>query len=194
MFSEPDVFSQSSCFAPQPIPPSSPHAHATRTPLKRNTDIVKSITPSLPQLQRREMPGSRMISRKQRWRRVCRGTRAAATSEATTAVAAAAAGGGGIKNNSGPPHPINSLSIDDSLTQRRGTSVTSEASEDGGDATATVKGPSTSTKIKNKDASGLTRRVRFDHRVRVILVPCARELRNLGAQLWWGPDDYLNFR
>lgn len=38
------------------------------------------------------------------------------------------------------------------------------------------------------------RKVTFNYVVRVVLVPCIKELRSLNEQLWWGADDYLDFR
>lgn len=132
-------------------------------------------------------------TRKQRWRRVRR-TKRATTETQPPETTPAAACGGGIKNST-----ASSLNTDTvGPLQQRYTSVPSKDSKGCGDATATtssnavgasVKSPSTK---KIKDASGT--RVRFNHQVRVILVPCARELRDLSTQLWWGPGDYLNFR
>ncbi|CAM9322802.1 unnamed protein product [Pylaiella littoralis] len=135
------------------------------------------------------MRGYGMLTRGQRWRRVPVhwGKRAGCTSSTTTA---AASEGEGIKSNSSPPHPADPLlGVDEDSTRQLGTSIPSKYS-DYGDATATVERPSTR---KNEDGPG-GNRVRFNHQVRVILVPCVRELQDLSAQLWWGEDDYLNFR
>eukprot|EP00903_Cladosiphon_okamuranus_P007727 g7487.t1 len=38
------------------------------------------------------------------------------------------------------------------------------------------------------------RKITFNYVVRVVLVPCTKDLRPLNPQLWWGADDYLDFR
>ena len=43
-------------------------------------------------------------------------------------------------------------------------------------------------------ADGRCRKVMFNYVVKVFLVPCTKELRPLKEQLWWGADDYLDFR
>lgn len=44
------------------------------------------------------------------------------------------------------------------------------------------------------NAESRGRKVSFSFQVRVVLVPCTRDLRPLSAQLWWDAEDYSDFR
>ena len=59
-------------------------------------------------------------------------------------------------------------------------------------ATAAPEAPSSTT--SSDTADGRCRKISFNYVVRVVLVPCTKELRPLKEQLWWGADDYLDFR
>eukprot|EP00752_Nemacystus_decipiens_P012176 g10794.t1 len=52
------------------------------------------------------------------------------------------------------------------------------------------EGPSAS----NDTAKRRGRKITFNYVVRVVLVPCSKELRPLSEHLWWGTDDYVDFR
>lgn len=127
------------------------------------------------------------------------------------------AGGGGRKKTcpratGGPdalPHPraINSLSIDDSLLRLGATgrpAASDEEDELAASAAAAVAPaiappvvPSSAVrppKVDEKDAICVGSNVRFNHQVRVVLVPSRKELRPLIEELWWGTNDYLEFR
>ena len=46
----------------------------------------------------------------------------------------------------------------------------------------------------DKDDENRGRKVAFSYRVTVVLVPSTDDLRPFSAQLWWGAEDYLDFR
>ncbi|CAM9756315.1 unnamed protein product [Ectocarpus sp. 13 AM-2016] len=145
-----------------------------------------------------------MLTRKQQWRRV-RGPR----SSVETHQLAGRGGGKTCQRAAGvpcaPAHPraINSLSIDDSLrlvaTGRPATS--DEGDEPTAAATAAAAAapavPSSSVRpprVDERDAICVGSNVRFNHQVRVVLVPSRKELRPLMEELWWGTNDYVEFR
>lgn len=86
-----------------------------------------------------------------------------------------------------PAAPIDSLRIGDSLLHLLGTSATAPSSEDSGDTEA-------ADRDSEGEQAGSPKTVSFKSQVRVVLVPCRRELYSLNAQLWWGADDYVDFR
>ncbi|CAM9395692.1 unnamed protein product [Ectocarpus sp. 8 AP-2014] len=146
-----------------------------------------------------------MLTRKQQWRRV-RGPR----SFVETHQLADRGGGKTCSRAAGMPdalaHPraINSLSIDDSLLRlvATGRPATSDEEDEPAAAaaastTAAPAVPSSSVrppKVDEIDAICVGSNVRFNHQVRVVLVPSRKELRPLIEELWWGTNDYVEFR
>lgn len=96
-----------------------------------------------------------------------------------------------------PPHPIDSLSIGDSLLQLLGSSAAggrssgSASTED----TSPVSSDAGTTAVSASPArDAQLGRVRFNHQVRVVLVPSRKELDHLKGDMWWGEEDYMQFR
>lgn len=86
------------------------------------------------------------------------------------------------------PAPINSLSIGDSILHLLGTSTAAPSSEDSSEEQHEAG-------VDDDDSDAVSpKAVSFKSQVRVVLVPCRRELHSLNKQLWWGADDYLDFR
>lgn len=96
-----------------------------------------------------------------------------------------------------PASPINSLSIGDSLLRLLGTSAAA-ATEDSGDENENTEEATAASSSDDAEAGeqagGSPKTVSFKSQVRVVLVPCRRELHSLNGQLWWGADDYVDFR
>ena len=126
-----------------------------------------------------------MLTRKQRWRRVRGGGRFVDACSSPSP-----SRDSGLAGRQRRPHPIDALSIGDSLLHLLGSSPaggkTSEAAHESDYAAA-----ESAAKKKQAPSSG---RVHFNHQVRVVLVPCRTELGGLKADIWWGEDDYLDFR
>lgn len=80
------------------------------------------------------------------------------------------------------PHPIDSLAIGDSLLHLLGSAAGAGNDRRMEDAEPP---PPPRSNVRN---------VRFNHQVRVVLVPSRTELKNLKADMWWGEEDYYEFR
>lgn len=132
-----------------------------------------------------------MLTRKQMWRRVRPGRFAEPTplppppphrtSSKDTALCAL---------RPSPASPINPLSIVDSLLHLLGNSSAASGSDDSGEE---HQNPEEAADISEEEAKR-SKSVSFKSQVRVVLVPCRRELHSLNAQLWWAQDDYVDFR
>lgn len=85
-----------------------------------------------------------------------------------------------------PAGPIDSLSIGDSLLHLLGSVSSAPGNEEMHENTD-------DDDDKDEEATS-PKTVSFKSQVRVVLVPCRRELHSLNAQLWWGADDYVDFR
>ncbi|CAM9931664.1 unnamed protein product [Ectocarpus sp. 6 AP-2014] len=145
-----------------------------------------------------------MLTRKQQWRRV-RGPRSSVETHQL-----ADRGGGKTRPRAARvpdalahPRAINSLSIDDSLLRlvATGRPAASDGEEKPAAAATTAAAapavPSSSVRPRTANEIGaicVGSNVRFNHQVRVVLVPSRKELRPLIEELWWGTNDYVEFR
>lgn len=78
-----------------------------------------------------------------------------------------------------PPHPLDSLAIGDSLLHLLVSSA----------------GSGSGRRVEEAEPPAPPRSsVRFNHQVRVVLVPSRTELKNFKADMWWGEEDYFEFR
>ncbi|CAN0043915.1 unnamed protein product, partial [Scytosiphon promiscuus] len=130
--------------------------------------------------------GDMMLTRKQRWRRIQHQRSFVEPSAPAPATRLNIDGCMGATSPRPPcrPHPIDALSVGDSLRQLVRSSTPSSSS-------SCTPPPPPAPPVEDTPA---TKSVCFHHQVRVILVPCRRELRALQLQLWWGADDYQHFR
>lgn len=129
-----------------------------------------------------------MLTRKQRWRRV-RGGRFVEPVLASTGCVQPFASQSACPMGR-PPHPIDSLSIGDSLLRLLGSSPAE--TDDGLDAPGSAAAAAATAVSPSRDVQ--IGKVRFNHQVRVVLVPSRTELEGLKEDLWWGEDDYFQFR
>lgn len=171
---------------PEPLhPPSNDSCQVTTASIHASEHTTKHKT----NLERSAVQTeSMMLTRKQRWRRV---HHQRSFVEPSPPPAMPRANTDGCPGATRPrpaciPHPIDALSLGDSLLRLVGTpSSTSPVSP---------TSPSPCPSPQPVEAAPPTKSVCFHHQVRVILVPSRKELRNLQLQLWWGADDYLHFR
>lgn len=95
-----------------------------------------------------------------------------------------------------PSAPIDSLRVGDSLLQLLGKSA-ARGTEDSSEEETQNEAPVDEAERDQATAAAVAvspKTVSFKSQVRVVLVPCRRELHSLNAQLWWGADDYGDFR
>ncbi|CBN80151.1 expressed unknown protein [Ectocarpus siliculosus] len=140
-----------------------------------------------------------MLTRKQQWRRV-RGPRSSVETHqlADRGGRKTCPRAARVPDALAHPRAINSLSIDDSLLRLVATGRPAASDEEDEPAAAAAPAvPSSSVRRPVVDEIGAIRvgsNVRFNHQVRVVLVPSRKELRPLIEELWWGTNDYVEFR